>query len=98
MKEDKCCGDCYCFRHEDVDGYGCCYHAPSIYSDDFRYCGDDSCDNFVSRKEMRHHMAVLLQYTRWIDDFKGIRYIPDAEELEEAVRFAYKYIRLFSDI
>ena len=62
---------------------------------DSMHCSDlCTTDEYVSREEMRHHMAVLLQYHR-ADENMNYRF-PGGEALEEAVAFAYKYMKVFS--
>jgi len=54
---------------------------------------------YVSKKEMRHHMAVLLQYHRWLKDWITVKRIcPDKIELEDAAVFAYEYMKVFSNL
>lgn len=91
--KDKFCGECCWFYAEDTDGYGLC---PLALMESKR-C-DEPCTEgkHVSRKEMRHHMAVLLQYHR-ADANMNYRF-PGGEALEEAVVFAYKYMKVFSKL
>jgi len=61
--EDKCCGNCCWFYGEDTYGYGSC---PFVFGD-LQRC-DKPCrkeEEFVSKKEMRHHLTVLKQHNRW---------------------------------
>lgn len=94
QKEERCCGEYCWFYGEDTDGYGLC---PLALMETKR-C-DEPCTNgkFVSKKEMRHHMAVLLQATRWIEDSANRR-MPTAKDYSEAIAFAYKYIKRFSNL
>ena len=67
---EKFCGNCCWFCAEDTDGYGLCTKAKDPLLD-MTHCGDqcriiianrkESKYAFISKKEMRHHMAVLLQ-------------------------------------
>ena len=96
--KDKYCGECCWFYGEDTDGYGLC---PLALMESKR-C-DEPCTNgeFVSKEEMRHHMAVLLQWHRWNESPK-LRVLPGYDnpkkELMKAVRFAYKYMKVFSKL
>jgi hypothetical protein len=45
---------------------------------------------------MRHHMAVLLQYHR-ADESMNYRF-PGGEAREDAVVFAYRYMKVFSEL
>jgi len=105
---DKYCGNCCWFCHEDTDGWGFCNtpaKLPKHVNRWFTNCempGGTDC-GFVSRKEMRHHMAVLLQAERWysaINDTKNynIVYMPNPTEYRKAIRFAYKYMKVFSNL
>ena len=94
QKEEKCCGGCCWFYGEDSYGYGFC---PFRFADTHE-CGQ-RCDvplKYVSKKEMRHHMAVLLQYHR-ADESMNYRF-PGGEALEDAVVFAYRYMKVFSEL
>ena len=96
---EKYCGNCCWFYAEDTDGYGLC---PLALMESKR-C-DEPCTNgkFISRQEMRHHMAVLLQqsrYQKWFDEgFDGVVYPPTRIASKEARVFAYKYIKTFSKL
>ena len=54
----------------------------------------------ISRKEMRHHMAVLLQANRYRrdDNVPAIYRMPDPKELGRAIDFAYKYMKVFIEL
>lgn len=92
--KENCCGGCCWFYGEDTDGYGLC---PMSLMESKR-C-DEPCTNeeFVSREEMRHHMAVLLQLSRHYE--APISYLsPWYEDKDRAVKFAYKYMKVFSNL
>lgn len=97
-KEDKCCGVCCWFYAEDTYGFGCCpFHFGEV-----RECGNE-CDvplEFVSRKQMRHYMAVLLQANRYRRDpnVPAIHKMPRPTELGKAIDFAVKYMKIFSEL
>ena len=101
MKEEKrCCGNCCWFCFEDAYGEGQC-----VEVDDDGYpmmatmCNCHACERFVSRKEMRHHMAVLLQYNRWLQDWVTVkRNIPDKVDLMDATSSAYRYMKVFNKL
>ena len=98
---DKFCGECCWFYAEDTDGWGQCLRQKLC---DSMNCSDlCTTDEYVNRKEMRHHMAVLLQAERWysaINDPKNynIVYVPNPTEYRKAIRFAYKYMKVFSQL
>lgn len=94
FEEERCCGNCCWFYAEDTDGYGLC---PLALMESKR-C-DEPCTNgeFVSKEEMRHHMAVLLQSVRFHND-PELRHVPAAKDCEDAYRFAYKYMKTFSKL
>ena len=65
-KEEKCCGYCCWFYAEDTYGYGGC---PFQFAE-IKKC-DQQCNetkHFVSKKQMRHYQAVLLQANRYRRD------------------------------
>lgn len=95
-KEEMCCGCCCWFYAEDAYGYGCC---PFQFAE-IKKC-DEPCnikDKFVSKEMMRHHLAVMLSYLR--NKQQGL-YNDEAkwpDELDEPLKFAYKYIKTFSNL
>ena len=94
---EKFCGNCCWFYAEDTYGLGIC---PFKFAD-VAYCGDEcSTNEFVSRKEMRHHMAVLLQANRYRrdDNIPAIYKMPNPKELGRAIDFAYKYMKTFNEL
>lgn len=95
---EKCCGNCCWFYAEDTDGWGFCA-CQKNRDIDMEHCSDMCEDDFVSREEMRHHMAVLLQYHRWLSDYSGeIRKSPNKVGVMDATWFAYKYFKMFSKL
>ena len=98
--DENCCGDCCWFYGEETNGWGLCAKLRLEWELDSMHCSDMCEDDFVSRKEMRHHMAVLLQHNRWrkSDLPPGqIRQV-DPFEVGFAIDFAYKYMKVFSDL
>ena len=97
LDKEKFCGDCCWFYGEDTYGCGVC---PYRFAE-LKKCGQ-KCEvplKYVSKKEMRHHMAVLLQYHRWLKDWITVKRIcPDKIELEEAAEFAYEYMKVFNKL
>ena len=95
--DEKVCGACAFFHSEDTDGWGFC----AVHDDElgeFMHCSDMCEDDYVSIEEMRHHMAVLLQYRRCVDrGFLGVR-CPDEKERHDAAAFAYRYMKAFSKL
>ena len=97
-EEKKYCGTCCWFYGEDTYGYGCC---PFKFAD-LRKC-DQPCEageHFVSRKQMRHNMAVLIQANRYRrdDEEHPIYKMPNPKELGIAIDFAVEYMRVFSNL
>jgi hypothetical protein len=97
-KEDKFCGECCWFYGEDTYGYGFC---------PFRFAESHICDmpcdageHFVSKQDMRHHMAVLVQSNRYRMDqnVPSIYRMPDPKELGKAIDFSVEYMKVFSDL
>ena len=97
-KEEKCCGGCCWFYGEDTYGYGCC---PFKFAD-VRQCEEpcEAGEHFVSKKQMRHYMAVLLQANRYRRDpnVPAIHKMPRPTELGQAIDFAVKYMEIFSEL
>jgi hypothetical protein len=95
---EKNCGNCCWFCNEDCDGDGMCM---IDYPYGFQSCVDSGvfCE-FVSREEMRHHMAVLLQESRFLKDenVPSIYNPPYLDELEKAIDFSYRFIKTFSKL
>ncbi len=93
-KESKYCGDCCYFCFEQTDGEGqCAAEAKALLP--FVKCNKPACNMHVSRKEMRHHMAVLLQGIRSATSNYGLRKRPSDLEIIKASLFAYKYMKCF---
>ena len=94
--EEKCCGDCCWFYAEDTYGYGAC---PFQFAE-VKKC-DEECPitmKYVSRKEMRHHMAVLLQYQRYAHDTGDNYRWPSYDDRLRAMEFAYEYMKVFGNL
>ena len=95
-KEEKYCGECCWFYAEDTYGYGGC---PQRFAE-LQRCSD-KCpipEYYVSKKDMRHYMAVLLQFNRYRRDDEGIYRCPNPTEIGEAIDFAYGYMKVFSEL
>ena len=96
MSNKRYCGECCWFYAEDIYGQGCC---PFCFAD-CKPC-DAMCTKpglFVSKEQMRHHMAVLLQANRYRRDqhVPAIYRMPDPKELGKAIDFSVKYMKVFS--
>lgn len=97
-QNERFCGLCAWFYGEDTYGYGCC---PFKFAD-VRKC-DQPCEageHFVSKKQMRHYQAVLLQANRYRRDqhVPAIYRMPNPTELGEAIDFAGEYMKVFSNL
>ena len=106
MKEgERYCGNCCWFHGEMTDGEGFCAEAKGEAWGDYVCCynkcriGIGGSDNFafVSRQEMRHHMAVLLQWRRVVEN-PLIHRLADYSDVEKAQRFSYSYMKVFSKL
>ena len=96
--EEKCCGNCCWFYGEDTDGWGQCINQDIC---DSMNCSDlCTTDKYVSRQEMRHHMAVLLQHNRWRNNNLPTCHIwqVDPFEVGDAIDFACKFMKVFSEL
>lgn len=92
---ERHCGECCWFYAEDTYGYGMC---PFRFAETHE-CGQ-KCEvplKYVSKKQMRHHMAVLLQQHRVVEN-PSIRFSTGVKDLWEAQDFAYRYIKVFSNL
>lgn len=100
QKEEKCCGECCWFCHENTDGFGICYQSNKPLGDIFGCSHICHIGKFVSREKMRHYMAVMLQFNRYRrdDNVPAIHKMPDPKEFGEAIDFAYKFIKTFSNL
>ena len=68
QEEEKCCGGCCWFHSEDTDGWGFCIKQKGMDTD-IMNCSDlCTTDGYVSREQMRHYLAVLLQANRYRRD------------------------------
>ena len=97
-KREKYCGECCWFYAEDTYGYGCC---PFQFAD-VKECGG-KCGvpvKYVSKEQMRHHLAVLVQTNRYRrdDNVPAIYKMPRPKEIGEAIDFAVDYVKVFSNL
>lgn len=105
QEEEKSCGRCCWFYCEQTDGQGFCIQQKGEV-DDTMFCSDccsevfDGDEKFVSREQMRHYQAVLLQANRYRRDqhVPPLYRMPDPKELGKAIDFAVKYIKVFSNL
>ena len=95
---NKCCGNCCWFKYEETDGWGQCVMQDIC---DSMHCSDlCTTDEYVSNEECRHYIAVLIQANRYRRDnnVPAIYRMPDPKDLGQAIDFAIKYIKQFSEI
>ena len=99
-EKEKCCGNCCWFCFETTDGDGQCVETGKDgYPMMMSYCGSKSCEKFVSRQQMRHYQAVLLQYRRWCNSCVDVNiYRPSLEDIDNAMAFASKYMKVFGKL
>lgn len=92
---EKYCGECCWFYGEDTWGYG---SYPYRFAE-LQRCSDKCpiTEKYVSKEDMRHYMAVLLQANRY-RCVPSIYRMPDPKELGKAIDFAYNYIKIFSNL
>ena len=98
MKKSEYCGECCWFYGEDTYGNGCC---PFEFAEVMKCDGRcRSKGNYVSKEDMRHYMAVLLQANRYRrdDNVPSAYKMPYPKDLGKAIDFAYKYIKTFSEL
>ncbi len=97
-KEEKCCGCCCWFYGEDTYGYGSCPFQFAVTRECGNPCNIES--EYVSKEQMRHYLAVLLQANRYRRDnnVPAIYRMPRPKETGKAIDFAYKYIKIFSHL
>ena len=58
-----------------------------------RTCIDMLCSRYINRKELRHHIAVLLQHNRWRRDNEGVRNAVSPLELGKSIDYAIKILK-----
>jgi len=96
--EGRCCGECAWFYAEDTHGYGCC---PFLFAE-VKECGNECAaqEHFVSRRQMRHYMAVLIQANRYRrgGHVPSWHRMPLPSDLGKAMDFACKYMKTFSNL
>lgn len=93
---EKYCGNCCWFYGEDTFGYGSC---PYRFAE-LQMCSDKCpiTEKYVSKDEMRHYQAVLLKAYRYKRRGSPLSRMPDQEELGKAIYFAYRFIKVFSEL
>lgn len=99
-QEEKYCGNCCWFCFECTDGEGQCAEVDNEgYPMMMTHCGSKACERFISRQQMRHHMAVLLQFSRWINSPIGVNIKhPDFKDIDKAQILACKYMKVFGKL
>lgn len=100
-EEEKCCGNCCWFCFECTDGDGQCVEVGDDgYPMMSTFCNSEACGRYISRQQMRHHMAVLLQANRYRrdDNVPAIYRMPNPTELGKAIDFSVKYMKVFSKL
>lgn len=98
MNDEKCCGACCWFCYEDTDGWGQCMIQKEC---DGMHCSDMcTSEEYVSRDQMRHYMAVLLQANRYRrdDHVPAWHRMPHPTDLGKAIDFSYKYMKVFGKL
>lgn len=93
MGKGNRCGGC-CWLYGKTLGYGFCangFGKKNIW---------DRCEQHVSKMQMRHYLAVLMQFNRYRRDNHVPSYyrMPDPKELGKAIDFSVKYIKTFSEL
>lgn len=91
-EEDRVCGACCHFEHEDIDGFGYCPHVDVSVCE--KHCSDEcSCGRFVSDEEKRHHLLVLRKCQRSLRcaDKKDL----DVKAISEAIDFVVEFVKLY---
>ena len=108
QEEERYCGNCCWFCFEQTDGEGQCMQIDEHFKYEDGVDNNMNCSNvcndipgmpdcFVSRQEMRHHMAVLLQWRRVVEN-PLIHRLADYSDVEKAQRFSYRYMKVFSKL
>lgn len=94
MKEDdlKVCGNCCWYKGEEIFGWGECFNHDEYTMHKCDFC---TTGEYTSRKEARHHVAVLIQANRYRRDphVPAIYRMTRPVELGRAIDFAIKYIK-----
>ena len=97
-KDNQHCGECAWFYAEDTYGYGSCPYQFAEVCECANECTQR--EHFVSKVQMRHYRAVLLQANRYRRDqnVPAIYRMPNPTELGKAIDFACEYIKVFSNL
>ena len=102
QEKEKCCGNCCWFYAEDTYGCGAC---PFQFGEVVQCDRPCKCEKeFVSKEEIKRHRFTMLQYLRAVNyynsgDLKAWSdVIYSSEELDAAIEFANKYIKIFSKL
>ena len=96
-KEEKSCGCCCWYYAEDTYGYGACPYDFGVTKECGKRC---STGEFVSKEQMRHYLAILVQANRYRRDqhVPSIYRMPNPTELGKAIDFSVRYIKEFSQL
>lgn len=93
-EEDRVCGACCHFEHEDIDGWGVCPFQDSPIGSPM-HCSDlCTTDMFASEEEKRHHLAMLRKCQRCLSGNIGTKQDLDVKEIGEAIDFVVSYCKI----
>lgn len=98
-KKEQYCGNCAWFYAEDTYGFGGCTHQFAVTRKCEYKC---NVDKFVSREEMRHHLAVLTQIKRIlryqeVGEYTRVN-VPPRKDQKKALDFVVEYVKTYSKL
>ena len=92
--EERVCGACCHFEHEDTDGWGICPFLDAPIGEPM-HCSDlCTADRFVSNEAKRHHLAMLRKCHRCLGGNIGTKHDLDVKDVCEAIEFVVEYCKI----
>lgn len=102
MKQNEpCCGNCCWFQDEDRNGWGTCLKASEFNMANGLTHRSGICKKeYISVKEMRHYIAVLILHQRWrrSDKPTGFYQMQNPIEIGKALDFVINYTKTFMEL
>lgn len=97
---EKKCGGCAFMLYEDTYGYGSC---PFDFGE-LKHCDMKACQHHIDRDEIRHSMAILAQYRRFIraitldrgNSIPGVAVPLNCDKISDAIEKVTRYVNVIT--
>ena len=92
--EERLCGDCCHFEHEETNGWGICPFLDAPIGGPMHCTDLCTTDEFVSVEDKRHHLAMLRKCQRCLSGNIGTKQDLDVKAVCEAIEFVVEYAKV----